>query len=455
MARLAVSREGLRVALGLPSAVMLVIGGVIGVGIFVNPAIVAHGLPSPALVLLAWTAGGAIALLGALVYAELAAIIPATGGEYAYLRETYGPLAGFLFGWTTLLVVQTGGKAAVTIIFAKNFDLLVGGGLSEPMVVVATLVVLAAINCLGVTWGAGVQNALGSLKIAAIGVLVVAGLLIVPHAVQPYPPAAAQPPRLDLVKAFGAALIPIMFSYGGWQTANFVAGEMKDARRNLGRALVAGVLAVIAIYLLVNLAFLRALGLEALGRSLTPTTDVLGRAFGPLSARLGAAAIALSAIAFVSQSMLTGPRIYFAMARDGLFFRQVGNVGQRSGAPVISILLQAAWTAVLALTGSYQQILSYVVAMNFLFFGASASCLFVLRRRERIAAAAPGAIASPSRFRAPGHPFSTGLFIIASAVIVAASFWAFPVNSLIGYAILILGLPPYLYWRRRSIARIA
>ena len=141
MARLAVSGEGLRVALGLPSAVMLVIGGVIGVGIFVNPAIVAHGLPSPALVLLAWTAGGAIALLGALVYAELAAIIPATGGEYAYLRETYGPLAGFLFGWTTLLVVQTGGKAAVTIIFAKNFDLLVGGGLSEPMVVVATLVV--------------------------------------------------------------------------------------------------------------------------------------------------------------------------------------------------------------------------------------------------------------------------------------------------------------------------
>jgi APA family basic amino acid/polyamine antiporter len=454
VARLAVSREGLRVALGLPSAVMLVIGGVIGVGIFVNPAIVAHGLPSPAFVLLAWVVGGAIALLGALVYAELAAIIPATGGEYAYLRETYGPLAGFLFGWTTLLVVHTGGKAAVTIIFAKNFNLLVGGGLSEPMVVVATLVVLAAINCLGVTWGAGVQNALGSLKIAAIGVLVVAGLLIVPHAVQPHP-VEAPPPRLDLVKAFGAALIPIMFSYGGWQTANFVAGEMKDARRNLGRALMAGVFAVIAIYLLVNLAFLRALGLDALGRTLTPTTDVLGRAFGPFSARLGAAAIALSALAFVSQSMLTGPRIYFAMARDGLFFRQVGNVGQRSGAPVISILLQAAWTAVLALTGSYQQILSYVVAMNFLFFGATASCLFVLRRRERIAAAAPGAIALPRRFRAPGHPFSTGLFIIACAVIVGASFWSFPVNSLIGYAILVLGLPPYLYWRRRSLAHPA
>jgi len=425
---------------------MLVIGGIVGVGIFVNPAVVARGLHSPILVLAAWGLGGAVALLGAFVYAELAARMPATGGEYVYLRDTYGPLAGFLFGWTTLLVVQAGGMAAVSIIFAKNLDVLFGGKLPERAVVVAVLAGLAAVNCFGVRSGNAVQAVLGALKVAVITAVILAGLLLTGHAAPLLAPAARPAPSGDLLKAFGAALIPVVFSYGGWQRAACVAGEMKDARRNLSRALVVGVLGVIVLYLLVNVACLRVLGIEALGRTLTPTSDVLRQTVGPVGLNLAAAAIALSALGFLSQSTLTGPRIYFAMARDGLFFRRVGEVAKASHVPVVAILIQTVWTAAVALSGSYEQILSYVTSMNFLFFGLNASCLFLLRKRERAA----GVGATEDGFRAPFHPWSTGLFILACGVVVGSSFWAYPINCMIGYAILLLGVPPFLYWRGKA-----
>ena len=443
MERADIGAEGLKIAIGFPSAVMLVVGGIIGVGIFANPAIVAKDLHSPVLALAAWGAGGVVALLGAFVYAELAARFPSTGGEYVYLRDTYGPLIGFLFGWTTLLVVHTGGLAAVTIVFAQNLNVLAGGGLSERAVVVVTLAALAAVNCLGVTMGNGVQGLLGLAKIGVIGVLVVAGLRLAPHPGGPEVTAATAP--IGTLKAFGGAMIPVVFSYGGWQTANYVAGEIKNPGRNLARALMAGVALVIVIYLLVNVACLRVLGVEALGATLTPTSDVLALSVGQAAGRLAAAAIALSALAFMSQSMLTGPRVCFAMARDGLFFRRVARVSPGSRAPAIATLVVAVWTGVLALSGRYDQILSYVVSMNFLFFGLSASCLFTLRWRERRA----GTARKPA-FQTPWHPWTTGAFIVASAAIIACSFWAYPVNSVIGYAILLLGVPPYLYWRRQG-----
>jgi len=439
-----VTSEGLRVAIGFPSAVMLVIGGIVGVGIFVNPAVVARILRSPVLALTAWSLGGGLAILGAFVYAELGARIPETGGEYVYLSKTYGPLAGFLYGWTTLLVCQSGGMAAVAIIFANNLNLLAGGALNDKAVVVAVLVILAGVNCLGVKSGNGVQGVLGLLKIAAIAVLIIAGLFIA-HPVASHAHVGAATP-MDFAKLFGAAMVPVVFSYGGWQTSNFVAGEMKDPARNLARALVVGVLAVIGLYLLVNVACLRALGIDALGSTLTPAADVLRLTAGPLGGDLAAGAIALSALAFMSQSILTGPRVSFAMARDGLFFKRVAAVSEGGRAPVIAIVLQAVWTGVLALSGSYEQILSYVIATNFLFFGVSASCLFVLRRRERAA----GVAARTSGFRVPLHPISTGLFILGCAIIVASSFWAYPINSLIGYAIMLAGIPPYLFWSRRK-----
>jgi APA family basic amino acid/polyamine antiporter len=430
-----VTREGLRIAIGLPGAIMLVVGGVIGVGIFVNPAVTARFLHTPALVLTAWALGGLIALLGALIYAELGARMPSTGGEYVYLRTTYGPLAGFLFGWTTLLVVQAGGMAAVAIVFAANMNVLAGGALPERAVVIAVLGTLTLINCLGVRAGNGVQGVLGALKIAALAALIAAGLWVLPAT--PRQAAIMIPP--DTWKGFGAAMIPVVFSYGGWQTANYVAGEMKNPARTLARALIAGVLAVIAIYLLVNIACLHSLGIAALGATLTPASDVLQRAVGPAGARLAATASGLSALGYLSQGMLTGPRVFFAMARDGLFFQSLARVSPTTHVPVAAILLQGVWTTILALTGSYEQILSYVIAINVLFFGLSASCLFILRRR-------PG---PAPNFVAPLHPYSTAAFVLACALIVMCSFWSFPLNSLIGYAIMAAGIPPYLYWRRQ------
>jgi basic amino acid/polyamine antiporter, APA family len=432
--------QELRAAIGLPSAVMLVVGGVVGVGIFVNPAVVARDLPSPTLALAAWVVGGVVALLGALVYAELAGRIPSTGGEYQYLRAAYGPMAAFLFGWTTLLVVHTGGLAAVSIVFADNVAVLMGGGAPRAVIVLTTLAILAGINCLGVRSGNGTQAVLGALKVAAILAMVAAGLSLA-KPVSPVPaPAVALGP-----KAFGAALIPVLFSYGGWQTANYVAGEIRDARRRLGLALLGGVIAVAALYLLVNIACLRALGIGGLARTMTPASDMLGLAAGPMGAKLAAAIVALSALAFMSQGMLTGPRVIFAMARDGLFFRAAARLGARGRAPAGAIILVAVWTGILALSGSYESILSYVTAMNFLFFGLTAAGLFVLRARDRGAEA----------FRTPLHPLTTGLFVAACAVVVASAFWSFPVDSLIGYAILAAGAPFYFWMRRRDPSLLA
>jgi basic amino acid/polyamine antiporter, APA family len=440
-----ITREGLRVAIGFPSQIMLVMGGMVGVGVFVNPAVVARSLHSPELALVAWTLGGVVAILGALVYGELAARLPATGGEYVYLRETYGPLAGFLFGWTLLLVVQTGGMAAVALVFAKNLDVVAGGALPEPVVVVAVLAILAAINCLGVKAGNEAQASLGLLKFGGIAALVAVGLFLAPHA-RPAA-AAASPPSswADALKAFGAGMIPVVFSYGGWQTTNYVAGEMKDPGRNLARALIAGVLGVMALYLLVNVACIRALGIGGLAATETPTSDVLRLVAGPIGANITAGAIALSALAFLSQSTLTGPRVYFAMARDGVFFRQVGAIADASHVPVIAILVQAAWAILLALSGKYEAILSYVTGMNFVFFGLAASSLFVLRRRERLTGV------RHAGYRTPGHPWTTLLFILAAVLVVLSAFWSFPINSLIGYGLLLLGVPPYLLWRRQKL----
>jgi APA family basic amino acid/polyamine antiporter len=427
--------EGLRVGIGFPSAVMLVIGGVVGVGIFVNPAVVARDIGSPTLILAAWVAGGVIALLGAFLYAELASRLPSTGGEYVYLRDSYGPLAGFLFGWTTLFVVHAGGMAAVAIVLAKNVDVLAGGRLSEKLVVAVTLAGLAAVNCAGVRTGNGVQAALGALKVLVIFAVIATGLFFAPDAL----PGLHAAPAHDTVKGFGAAMIPVVFSYGGWQTANYVTGEIRDPARNLSRALLAGVVLVILLYLLVNVACLRALG-PFLGATLTPVSDVLERVAGPTGARLAAAAISLSALAFLSQAMLTGPRVYFAMARDGLFFRGLAQVSQTRRVPAAAIMLQAVWVGVLAFSGSYSQILSYVIAMNFLFFALSASCVFVLRRRD---AGSRHAHASAL------HPWSTVVFIAACLCIVGFSFWAYPFDSLAGYGIMALGILPYLFWRSR------
>lgn len=429
---------------GLFDATMVVMGGIVGSGIFINAYVVARQVRTPVLILGAWAVGGLLAMLGAFIYAELADRMPDVGGQYAYLREAYHPALGFLYGWVLLLVIQTGGMAAVTVTFARYFAELTGSRLPEGVLVLATLTALTLINCFGVKLGSRVQSGLMVLKIGAIAGLVLAGFLLVraPHPLAH--PVLDQPPSFGLLTAFGAAMVPVLFAYGGWQTANFIAAEIKEPRKNLPRALLIGVAGVITLYVTVNMVYLRALGPEALARTTVPATAAMRLAMGGRGATLIALGITVSTLGFLSQSVLTAPRVYFAMAEDGVFFRSVASVNARTRVPVVAIVLQSVWTAVVALSGRYEQILNYVVSMDFLFFGLTASCLFVFRRRELT-----GEAKTSVGYRVPGHPVTTAVFILISWLVVANTIYKYPANSLLGILIMLLGLPVYAFWSRR------
>lgn len=430
---------------------MLVMGGIVGAGLFINPYVVAERVHSPVLILAAWAAGGVVAMLGAFVYAELADRMPNTGGEYAYLRDCYHPLVGFLFGWVTLLVVMAGGMAAVAVTFARYFLTLTGLHLGERVVVVITLAVLTLVNCLGAKLGSRVQSVLMVMKIAVIGGVILCGFLLIAHpfpVLHPVLPPPGDRAPIGLITSFGAAMVPVLFAYGGWQTSNFIASEIRDPRRNLTRALMIGVVGVIVLYVAMNVVCVRTLGAEGLARTTVPATEVMRRAMGATGAELVAFGIAVSTLGFLSQSILTGPRVYFAMARDGLFFESVAKVTRKTHVPAVAIVMQSVWTAVIALSGSYEQILNYVVSMNFVFFGLSASCLFVLRRRDvKLGGAARVG------FRTPGHPFTTIAFIAICWLVVINTIYKYPENSLVGFGILLLGLPVYFIWRYRKEKR--
>ena len=422
--------------LGVFDATMIVMGGIIGSGIFVNPHVVAERVHAPLLIVGAWAAGGVIALAGAFVYAELAARRPEVGGQYAYLRDAYHPAVAFVYGWALLLVIQTGGMAAVAVTFARYFREITHVPLGEPAVAGLALGLLVLVNCIGVRSGTNTQTALMLLKLAAIVMLLVAG-----GAAGFNPPAASGglKPTAPLALGFLAAMTPVMFAYGGWQTASFMSGELKNPRRDLAVGLLAGVAGVIAIYLAVNLVCLRVLGAEGLAATTTPASTVMRMVMGERGATLIAAGIAVSTLGFLSQGMLTAPRVYFAMAEDGVFFRAVGKVHPVSRVPVLAIVLQGVAAIVIALSGTYEQILSYVVSVDFIFFGLTGLALFVFRRRG----------GSPS-FRTPLHPASTAIFVLACWVVVVGTFARAPRDSAIGLGILLAGLPAWWLWRRRA-----
>lgn len=446
--------------LGLFDATMLVMGGTIGGGIFVNSYVVAEQVHTSALVLGAWIAGAVIALTGALIYAEIANRLPRVGGQYAYLREAYHPLIAFLYGWVLLLVVQTGGMAAVTSIFSHYFLDLTGWHLPEWLVGVTTLTILTITNCLGVKSGSNVQSALMVLKIVAIALLVLVGVFMVrgPHLA--LRPILDQPPSLGLLSAFGGAMVPVLFAYGGWQTGCFVAGEMKRPERDLPRALTLGVIGVAILYTSVNVVYLRGLGVSGLAQTQTPASAVMRIAMGNAGVIIIALGIALSSLGFLSQSVLTAPRVYFAMAEDKVFFRQLAWVNAKTQVPVLAILVQSIWTVVIFLSGSYKQILNYVTSMDWIFFGLSASCLFILRHRdppttEKTGSPARANFASARdgvKVRMPGHPITTALFCLACWAVAGNTIYRNPRDTLFGVVILASGIPLYYIWKRISRA---
>jgi basic amino acid/polyamine antiporter, APA family len=427
--------------LGLFDAIMVVMGGIVGSGIFMNPYVVARQVHTPTLILSAWVLGGAIAVGGAFIWAELASTLPEVGGQYAYLREAYHPAVAFLYGWVLLLVIQTGGMAAVTITFARYFIELTGMHVQDWLVGATALSILTLINCLGVKTGGRTQSALMMMKIVAIAVLVFAGLAFAGSHV----PTTTAAERASSLASFGAAMVPVLFAYGGWQTANFIAAEIKQPEQNLPRALLIGVAGVIVLYTTVNWICLRALGPQDLAATTTPATAVMRLALGQRGATFIAAAIAISTLGFLSQSILTAPRVYFAMAEDGLFFRTVARLDPRTHVPVAAIVLQTVWTIVIVLSGRYEQILNYVVSMDFLFFGLTASTLFVFRRRPKTGQTQPS-----TRYCTPGHPVTTIIFVTICFWIVANTIYRYPQNSLIGMGLLLAGIPVYMFWSRRA-----
>ncbi len=428
-----------RSPLGLFDATMIVMGGIVGSGIFINPYVVAQQVHTPFLILGVWMMGGLLALLGAFIWAELATRLPGAGGQYLYLREAYHPSVAFLYGWVLLLVTQTGGMAAVAVTFAKYFREISGSSASDGVIAAAALLGLTAINCFGARAGSNVQSLLMVLKAGAIAAMVVLGWWLGGGSFHPLP-LLDRPVSLGLAGAIGAAMIPIAFAYGGWQTASFVAGEMRDPRRDLSRGLVMGVTGVVALYLAVNLVCLRVLGPAGLAATHTPASAVMRAALGDRGARWIAVGIAISTLGFLSQGILTAPRVYSAMARDGLFFQSVGWLSPRTGTPVVAIVLQGLAATVIALSGRYEQILNYVVSIDFISFGMTAAALFAFRRRG----------VAEGTYLVPGHPYTTGLFVLACAGIVGSTIWTYPANSAFGVVILLAGIPVYLYWSRKT-----
>ena len=427
--------------LGLFSATMLVIGGIIGSGIFRNPAEVARIVPTPALTNVAWGMGAVIALIGAFVFAELGRRRPLAGGGYAYLREAFGPLAGFMYAWALLLVITTGAIAAVAMTFAGYFAALMGWPEStQPAIAAGSIALISVVNLFGVRPAAWTQNVFTVLKLGAIAALIIAAF-VAPASV--YPAAAATVREGGLLLAIGAALVPVLFAFGGWQQTNFIAAEMVNPERDLPRALIVGVFAVVAAYLLVNLAYLRTLGITGLAASTAPAAETMAAVAGDMGRRIIAAGIVASTFGFLSVVILVTPRVYQAMARDGLFFESFARLHPKWRTPVAAILLQGVWATVLLFWKKYGELLDYVVFADWIFFGLTAATLFVFRKRDGD---------HPITFKVPLHPLTTVLFILAAVYVVIGSIWAHPDNALKGTGLLLIGVPIFFFWRRRAAA---
>jgi APA family basic amino acid/polyamine antiporter len=424
-------REAPSRVLSLLDASAIVVGSVIGVGIFFTPAGVAERLPSRGGILAAWAAGGAIALVGALVFAELGAALPAAGGPYVFLRAAFGRLPAFLFGWVYSFVVTPGVLAVDLLVFAQNAAVAAGGlgALAQVALALAVLAGLAGANLRGARHGAAVQKGATFAKLAALAAILAAGLLLIPgESSAATPPVAANEaaPPLFTLGRFGAALVFVLFSYGGWQVSTFVGGEVRDPGRTLPRAIVAGMVLVCAVYLAANLAFLSLLSPQEIAVSETPAADAVGVALGPAAGRLVAGAVALSALGLANAVCLGNTRIAYAMAQDVRPLRFLGSLSPR-GVPAAAIATQAGLGALLILytaiagEGSLGPLVNGVAFPDWIAFGSVGAALVVLRRKR------PDL---PRPYRSPAFPLLPLLFVGASAFAAASALRRYPAESL-------------------------
>ena len=417
------------------------IGTVIGSGIFLVPGGVlrqAGGYPGPAL--LVWIVGGALSLLGALSYGELGAMNPAAGGLYVYLRDAFGPLTAFLYGWTFFLVIATGSAATLAVASGSYLQQFVTlGPIGQKLAAVGLLAVVAAINVGSTRRSADVQNWSTAIKVGAL--LVMSAVLVVWHRTAPAAGASFWPPGMSssLLSGMGLGMIGVLWAYEGWQYVTFSAGEAIDPQRTFPRAIVVGTASLIGIYLFANVGYLAALGPEGVANSDRVAAEAVGAIVGPGAAKLIAAAILVSIFSATNGLTISAPRVYYAMARDGLFFKTLGDVHPRYGTPAVSIAAGTIWAMVLAASGTFEQLLTYVVFVGWIFYALGAACVFALRRKQ------PD-VDRP--FRVPGYPWTPLLFIAAAAALVGNTIVTQPGRAAIGIGVVLLGLPVYFIWRR-------
>jgi APA family basic amino acid/polyamine antiporter len=420
-------------------------GGIIGSGIFRNPSVVAKIVWIPSAILGVWIAGGAVSVLGAFVIAELAARRPHDGGFYAYLRDAFHPLVAFMYGWTLLLISQSGGMAAAALTFAGYYPVLTGQHVSQPLLAFVVLAAFTIVNCLGVRQGGNLQNVFMVLKIAAIALLIAFGFLA-----HPTSGAAAQTPTtpdtLTLIGAMAASMVAVMFAYSGWQTASFMSGELKNPTRSLPLGLLWGVGGVIVLYLLVNVVCLRVLGVNGLMHTDAPASEVARTFMGERGAQLMAAIISLSTLGFLSNQILTSPRVYHAMAEDGLFFRWIAWVHPKTRVPIVAIALQGTVAIVITFWKGYAAILNYVIGVDFLFFALAAAAVFIFRARDR---------GKSIPFSVPFHPYTTGLFLVIALGIALTSYVASWQGAAVTFAVFAVAVPLYYLFVRARAASAA
>lgn len=460
------SEPGFLRRLGLLDTSFLVIGAVVGSGIFMTPGTIAAGLASPGLLLAVWLAGGLVTLCGALSFGELGAMYPQAGGQYVYIREAYGPAAAFLFGWAFFGFIMCGGIAALAVAFAEFLGSFVPAlstghvlmrieaagislSLSAGQIVAAgSILLLTFLNSFGIRSGALAQNLLTYVRLATVAAFVGLGVLFGAKAggsnFHPlFPPGLAFP---AVLKPLGLALVAVFWTYDGWYSVNCTAEEVRDPGRTIPRGLTLGVLAVTAIYVLVNLVYLLALPLGELAGVVRVGELAAAALFGSGAAALFSALVMVSVFGCLNANLLFGPRVFYAMARDGFFFRAMGRLGAKSRVPNAALWAQAAWSAVLCLSGTYESLYEYMVFALLLFFAATGFAVLVLRRR------APG---TDRPYRTWGYPAVPLAFVVMCLAVFLSIVAAQPLKSLAGAVLLLAGLPVYFVWkeRRRRAAR--
>ena len=432
----------LKQTLTLFDITMIAIGATIGSGIFLTPSIVAAALPVPMLILAVWVAGGLMALSGGLTFAELASMMPRAGGQYVYLKEAYGGLVAFLFGWAYFVVCNAGGLGALSVAFATYVGYFVPlSAFWMKAVAVTGLLLLTTLNVIGVKVGAVFSDVFTVLKIAGILGLVAVGFTLGSPRTTDFS-VGFDGLRSPLWGSLALGMVGVLWSYGGWQHSTYASAEIRNPSRTLPIALVISTVAVTALYLCTNIAYLFLLTPAEMAASTRVAADAVTPVLGPVGGSLISLAIFISTFGVVGIYTLTAPRIYYAMARDGLFFRKVAEIHPRFATPAVAIVSQSLWAVVLILFwGTFENLISYVVFTDWIFFALAAASVFIFRR-TRPAAERP--------YRVPGYPLVPLFFVLMSIWFVMMTFVQKPAQAWAGLAFLALGVPIYFYWRRRN-----